>query len=101
MDNAEEGSPMGTSTRMQRLREELLREQQARSSLADQVKELESQLQRMQAVSPTLEELPQESTGPSEDDVSRKDASKEKEAKLPEEHEAQLPLAVQPLNEEG
>ncbi len=101
MDNAEEGSPMGTSTRMQRLREELLREQQARSSLADQVKELESQLQRMQAVSPTLEELPQESTGPSEDDVSRKDASKEKEAELSEEHEALLPLAVQPLNEDG
>ena len=101
MDNAEEESPTGTSTRMQRLREELHREQQARSSLADQVKKLESQLQRMQAISPTLEELPQEPTDPSDDDVSRKDTSTEKEAKLPEEHEAQLPLAVQPLNEEG
>lgn len=92
MDTAEEERPMGTSTRMQRLREELHREQHARNSLAEQVKGLKSQLQRMQATSPTLEELPQESIEPLEDDVSRKDMSKEKEAKLPKEHEAPLPL---------
>ena len=57
MSDAEQENTLGRTTRMQHLREELLREQEARHELADHLRELESQLQRLQTSSPPSGEV--------------------------------------------
>lgn len=81
MSDVEEEAPRGT-TRMQRLREELEHEQQARAALVQQVGQLESQLREMATeVSTEKEETQDKSTADT--------------------NEEPLLTTVQPLNEEG
>lgn len=99
MSDAEEDPTMGPSTRMQRLREELLREQQTRNELADHVKELESQVQRLQTLAPRFEEV-RAGQEPCEEDSSQ-DPILEENQPSQDGGEALTPLTVHPLNEEG
>lgn len=97
MSDGEEENPLGTSTRMQRLREELIREQQARAMLAEHVHQLESQLRRQVNEATTFEDVSQDHKDGETDDV----RSSEEDHPLPEENNTLPPVIVQPLNEEG
>jgi len=66
---------MVMSAHMQRLREEIQREQQARYVLPDHMKVLESQLQRLQMLPSPLEDIhqDQEPTEPREENAFQED----------------------------
>eukprot|EP00963_Diacronema_lutheri_P005215 scaffold398_cov356-Pavlova_lutheri.AAC.13 len=97
MSDGEEENPLGTATRMQRLREELTREQQARATLTEQVRLLESQLQRQRTQTTPFEDVPQDTKEDGTEDA----RSSEEDQPLLEEENALPPVVVQPLNEEG
>eukprot|EP00963_Diacronema_lutheri_P005780 scaffold460_cov391-Pavlova_lutheri.AAC.3 len=79
MSDGEEENPLGTATRLQRLREELTREQQARATLTEQVRLLEN----------------------TKENGTEDARSSEEDQPLLEEENALPPVVVQPLNEEG
>eukprot|EP00963_Diacronema_lutheri_P006438 scaffold561_cov380-Pavlova_lutheri.AAC.4 len=97
MSDGEEENPLGTATRMQRLREELIREQQARATLAEQVHQLESQLQRRQTQTTTFEDVPQDT----KEDWTEDALSSQEDQPSPEEEDALPPVVVHALNEKG
>ncbi len=99
MSDAEQENTLGRTTRMQHLREELLREQEARNELADHVRELESQLQRLQTLDPPSGEV-HDDDAPIEHG-SPQELFREEDQPPQEGDVAHLPLSVQPLNEEG
>ncbi len=103
MSESEEEILSGTATRMQRLRDELEREQQARSALAQQVEELESQLRRLRNDTPAQEAHVQEDEPLEEEDFPREDNGPTPPSVEPNEKAVgnASHLAMQPLSQQG
>ena len=98
-DVEEEESPVRTTTRMQRLRDELEKEQQAREALTEHAQRLESQLQNLQQGTATTDSESQE-RGEQEDPPKEGSLINPPDA-LADERDNQIHLAAPPLNEEG
>lgn len=99
MSDTEEEVPHGSLTRMQRLREELEHEQQARARLTEQVRVLESQLEELHGDTPpqdgeAFELEMEEAQGTGGALPPSVETDKERQG-------TDLAMAVQPLNQQG